>query len=215
MGVEGAFAVCASAGGVVEMIGITPGGLAEENRLVITMVQPKQIRFRARGLQADLGRLREGLVAKVVAPMGGDLVGQEVMSGELRIGLGADADERTVELIVEPKQLAEWARAGVSAQMEITLAGGREELAIPVAAVVRDGTRGVIFRRDPGNADKVIRMEADLGRSDGRWVEILSGVKEGDEVVVSGNYQLMLATSGSASKGGHFHPDGTFHEGSD
>jgi hypothetical protein len=25
----------------------------------------------------------------------------------------------------------------------------------------------------------------------------------------------MLATSGTAAKGGHFHSDGTFHEGSD
>jgi hypothetical protein len=38
-------------------------------------------------------------------------------------------------------------------------------------------------------------------------------VREGDEIVVGGNYQLMLATSGSAPKGGHFHSDGTFHEG--
>jgi len=36
-------------------------------------------------------------------------------------------------------------------------------------------------------------------------------VREGDEIVLAGNYQLMLATSGSAPKGGHFHSDGTFH----
>jgi hypothetical protein len=58
-------------------------------------------------------------------------------------------------------------------------------------------------------------MEADLGLSDGRWVEIKSGVKEGDEIVLGGNYQLMLATSGNVAKGGHFHSDGTFHEGED
>jgi len=38
-------------------------------------------------------------------------------------------------------------------------------------------------------------------------------VKEGDEVVLNGLYQLMVATSGSIQKGGHFHADGTFHEG--
>jgi hypothetical protein len=70
-----------------------------------------------------------------------------------------------------------------------------------------------VFRRDPKNPDRAIRLEADLGVSDGRWVAILSGVKEGDEVVTSGHYQLMLATSATAVKGGHFHADGTFHEG--
>jgi hypothetical protein len=58
-------------------------------------------------------------------------------------------------------------------------------------------------------------MQADLGISDGRWIVIESGVKDGDEVVLAGNYQLMLATAGNAAKGGHFHSDGTFHEGKD
>ena len=48
---------------------------------------------------------------------------------------------------------------------------------------------------------------------DGRWVALLSGVRDGDEVVLDGAFQLMLATSGSIQKGGHFHSDGTFHEG--
>jgi hypothetical protein len=100
----------------------------------------------------------------------------------------------------------------VSAYLEIALEGGSADLAIPLAAVARDGLKSVIFRRDPKDSGKAIRLEADLGIDDGRWVEIKSGVAEGDEVVVDGVYQLMLATSGSAQKGGHFHADGTFHE---
>jgi hypothetical protein len=209
------FTVCAVAAGVVETIGITPGGLAEQNGHVVTLVQPEQVRFRARGLQSDLGRLRDGLAASVVPPQGGSLTLRETMEGALRVGLTADADERTVDLILNPTSLAPWAKAGVSAHLEVVLAGGTEELAIPQSAVVRDGTRAIIFRRDPADPDMVIRMEADLGLSDGRWVVIQSGVKEGDEVVMGGNFQLMLATGGSTEKAGHFHPDGTFHEGGD
>jgi hypothetical protein len=80
-----------------------------------------------------------------------------------------------------------------------------------VGCVVRDGTQAIVFRRDPKNPDKAIRLEADLGVDDGRWITIMSGVKEGDEIVVTGNYQLMLATGGGAPKGGHFHSDGTWH----
>lgn len=213
-GEDGAgYTVCSVAAGVVETIGVSPGGLVEENGLVLSLVQPEQIRFRARGLQADLGRLKDGLPCTIAPPQGGSIALQDVMTGSLQIGLSADADERTVDLIVQPDIIANWARNGVSAHLEITLAGGRSELAIPLSAVVRDGVTPIIFRRDPANADKAIRMEADLGLSDGRWVVISSGVKEGDEIVVGGNYQLMLATSGTAAKGGHFHSDGTFHEG--
>lgn len=211
----GGFVVCAVAAGVVEAIGITTGGLALENAEVITIVQPDQIRFRARGLQSDLGRLTDGLAARIVPPQGGSVPLQDAMNGALQIGLTADADERTVDLVVKPEKRAPWARAGVSAHLEITLAGGAEELAIPLSAVVRDGATPIIFRRDPSNPDQVIRMEADVGISDGRWTVIASGVKEGDEIVIGGNYQLMLATSGNAAKGGHFHPDGAFHEGED
>lgn len=214
-GAGSGYTVCATAPGIVESLAVTPGGLAEENGAVLTVVQPDQIRFRARALQSDLGRLSDGLPARITPPQGGAVPLQQSMTGTLRIGPTADADERTVDLIVTPEALTSWARAGVSAYLEVTLAGGAEELAIPLAAVVRDGATPIIFRRDPADPDKAIRMEADLGIDDGRWVVIASGVKEGDEVVVDGNYQLMLATSGSAPKGGHFHPDGTFHEGED
>lgn len=207
------YTVCATAPGVVESLAVTPGGLAEENGAILTVVQPDQIRFRARALQSDLGRLSDGLPARITPPQGGAVPLEQSMTGTLRIGLTADADERTVDLIVTPDSLTSWARAGVSAYLEVTLAGGSEELAIPLAAVVRDGATPIIFRRDPADPDKAIRMDADLGIDDGRWVVIASGVKAGDEVIVDGNYQLMLATSGNAAKGGHFHSDGTFHEG--
>jgi len=207
----GQFVVCAVVPGVVETIGATSGGLTEENGLVMTLVQPEQIRFRARGLQSDLGRLRDGLAVRIAPPQGGTLSLQDSMDGSLQIGLAADADERTLDLIVQPSSVKQWARTGVSAHLEITLEGGSQELAIPASAVVRDGATPIIFRRDPADPDKAIRMEADIGLSDGRWVEIKSGVKEGDQIVVGGNYQLMLATSGTAAKGGHFHSDGTFH----
>lgn len=112
--------------------------------------------------------------------------------------------------------LAPWVRAGVSAFLEVVVSGqGGETLAIPLACVARDGTQSIIFRRDPADPNKAIRMEADLGVDDGRWVVIKSGVAEGNEIVLDGVYQLMVATSGTITKGGHFHPDGTFHEGDD
>lgn len=206
--------ICAVAPGVVESLGITQGGHADENGHIVTIVQPNQIRFRARAMQSDLGRIRDGLPARLSPPSGGSLSVQDTMIGSVQIGLTADADDRTVDVIVQPERLSNWARAGASAQLELTLAGGgSEELAIPLGAVLRDGATPIIFRRDPANPDKVIRLEADVGLSDGRWIVISSGVKEGDEIVTSGHYQLMLATSGSAVKGGHFHSDGTFHEG--
>lgn len=207
------YEVHAIAPGVVESLDVSNGGLVDDSGLVMTLVQPEQVRFRARAMQSDLAKLQDGLPARIVSPSGGDAA--DSMSGKLTIGLTADADERTVDLIVVPEHMLPWARAGVSAQLEFSLPGGSRELAVPLAAVVRDGATPIIFRRDPANPNQAIRMEADVGANDGRWIVLSSGVKAGDEVVLDGNYQLMLAMSGSAPKGGHFHSDGTFHEGKD
>jgi hypothetical protein len=135
------------------------------------------------------------------------------MSGILTLGLTGNPNQRTIDLYVTPEQLAPWARSGVSAQLEIiTDSTALPELAIPLAAVQRDGLMPVIFRRDSNDPNVAVRIDADLGVDDGRWVAILSGLRDGDEVVLDGGFQLVLATSGSIEQGGHFHSDGTFHE---
>jgi multidrug efflux pump subunit AcrA (membrane-fusion protein) len=128
------------------------------------------------------------------------------------VGLAADPEQRTVDLIATPLEVPPWARAGVTATLEVVTDRAGESLAIPAAAVVQDGLEQVFFRRDPRDADKVIRTVADLGVSDGRWVVLNSGVKAGDEVVVEGVYELKLASAaGGPRGGGHFHADGTWH----
>jgi multidrug efflux pump subunit AcrA (membrane-fusion protein) len=84
------------------------------------------------------------------------------------------------------------------------------ELAVPTRAIMRDGLQHVFFLRESVGAPRVIRVEAKLGPSDGRWTVVYSGPMEGDEVVVDGAYELNLAGTG-AMGGGHFHADGTFH----
>ena len=199
-------------GGVVENLGVTDGSWVDANTLIATTVNPKAVRFRALGLQSDLGKLTDGLDAHVVSPQGAVADQASRLSGKLRIGPVADPQQRTVDLLLVSDQTADWARAGVSSFLEIVTDGSaEEELAIPTAAVVRDELTQVFFRRDPRDPNKVIRMEADLGVNDAKWVVVTTGVKEGDEVVLHGVYELKLAGGGKPTGGGHFHADGTWH----
>lgn len=201
--------------GIVASTDLTNGAWASAGDLVLSTVEPDRLRFRARAMQSDLGRLRDGLPARIVPPKGGSIGMQDTIDAALKVGLLADPEERTVELIAIPSRNTTWARAGVSAHLEVVTANSPPELAIPLSCVIQDGLEKVIFRRDPKDPDHVIRIPADLGLNDGRWVVVNSGVMEGDEVVLDGVYQLMIATSGTVQKGGHFHADGSFHASED
>ncbi len=210
-----AIEVRATAAGIVDKLPMATGVWVEAGSLVVTVADLSQVRFRARGLQSDLPLLRADLPAQVVPPQGGALV-TDRLAGALALGAEADPVQRTIDLFLQPSAAAIWARPGVAGFLEVETQGGSEpELAIPLSAVLQDGLQRVLFRRDPADADKVIRIEADLGIDDGRWVEVKSGLRDGDEVVLAGAYELMLASSGSVAKGGHFHADGTFHAGED
>ncbi|MDX1679465.1 MAG: hypothetical protein R3242_01930 [Akkermansiaceae bacterium] len=200
--------------GVVQSLAVTDGGYVEATTLVLTTVDPSQVRFRALGLQSDLAKFEEAKIARIVPPQGNDGDINQSMPATLRIGLDEHPRERAITLIAEPEQTPDWARPGVTGFLEVvTQSTGGVVLAIPRSAVVKDGIQHVFFKRDPMNPNKAVRVEADLGVDDGRWVEIQSGIGPNDEVVLEGAYELKLTSSqsGTSQKGGHFHADGTFH----
>jgi hypothetical protein len=207
-------AVRAAASGVVEGEVLASGTWIAEHTTVLTVTDPRGVRLRAGGLQADLPRLRDGLQARIVAA---DPAVQDALPATLVLGPIADASDRSVDLIARPAQgaaLPTWVRPGVTAHLEVVLGGSpEEELAIPVAATIRDGLATIYFRRDPQNPDQVTRVEADLGISDGRWIVVQSGLKEGDQVVLGGIYPLKLSQQEGGAQAGHFEADGTFHTG--
>lgn len=204
--------------GTVEALEVTNGAWTEVGEVVLRTRAPDLLRFRASGLQADLGTLSDGLRAVILPPGGEAAAGNSGLVGSLRIGLEADPLARKIDLVVTPDEgpRPHWARVGVASEVEVVLDGTSEPvLAVPRTSVIQDGLAMIVFRRDPKNPDKVVRLEADVGISDGRWVVLESGVMEGDEVVHHGIYELMLASGSAKQQGGHFHADGTWHEGSD
>jgi len=197
--------------GVVETMAGADGALVDGHDIWATIIDPTAVRCRVRALQSDLGRLRDGLPTAIVPASAADPALR--VAATLQFATGGDAAQRTFDLCAMPLQPTTFLRPGVAVFVEITTLGTAEPtLAIPRSAVLQDGLQRVFFRRDPKDRDKVIRVEADLGVDDGRWVEVKSGLMDGDEVVTTGAYELVLASSAQATRGGHFHADGTWHE---
>jgi multidrug efflux pump subunit AcrA (membrane-fusion protein) len=201
--------------GIIETLSLSSGAYADPSTIVMTTLDPDAVRFRAASLQSDLGKLQNGMRASIVPPRGSSVSPDLCIPGTVAIALESDPEERTVDIIVHPTgAVHEWARPGVTAFAELELDGSDDpEPAVPASAIVQDDLEKVLFRRDPADPDKVIRMDADTGVSGGGWVALQSGVAVGDEVVVEGTYQLKLAGSGKIQEGAHVDPDGTVHVG--
>jgi len=202
---------------VVQTLGVTNGGWAEVGTTVIRTVKPNALRFRAEALQSDLLKFKNGMSARIVAPQGSSIEINEFMQGDITLGFEGNSLQRTIPIFVTPDLMEDWANAGVAAYLEVFVSGSeRAELAIPKKSIIRDGLKDIFFRRNPKNPNEVIKIEADLGVDDGRWVVVKSGVRAGDEVVLEGVYELKLATAsdtGKPQEKGHFHADGKWCDG--
>ena len=200
--------------GVVSSIAATNGGWLEAGTLITTSVDPGNLRFHADVPQVHLPKLRSGMPVRIAMQLNARSTNADAVGGQLRLGYVGHQENRSFPVYATPERVTEWTRPGVTAVMDIFTSGSdRDYLMIPVDAVVQDDLKAVFFRRDPNNRDQAIPVEADLGTSDGRWVVVKSGLREGDQVVVNGAYALLQAGATKQSPDGyHYHADGSLHK---
>ena len=76
-------------------------------------------------------------------------------------------------------------------------------ISIPVSALTEE--QGLYFVYLQVEEEAFLKREIVVGESDGEKVKVLSGLKEGDKVVIKGAYQVKLAANSSVVPEGHSH----------
>jgi multidrug efflux pump subunit AcrA (membrane-fusion protein) len=132
-------------------------------------------------------------------PITGDGAGRLVF-----VGIQVDAATRTVPLIYEAKNPKNRLRVGQSVNLFVESARAEDTLAIPSAAIVEEDGRPIAFVQAGGETFQ--KRDLTLGIRDGNWVQVLSGITEGERVVNKGAYAVRLASVSSAIPAhGHVH----------
>jgi Cu(I)/Ag(I) efflux system membrane fusion protein len=90
------------------------------------------------------------------------------------------------------------------ADVELAVPNKGKALAVPSSAVISSGTRQVVLVEVGGvaNAGRFEPREVKLGTQGDSYVEILSGVGEGEKVVVSANFLIDAESNLRAALGG-------------
>lgn len=202
---DGAVVVRAVTAGVVEALPATDGAWLEVGAEVVRLVDPAALRIKALVSPAEVGKLADGLKC-----------GTDNVTGELRLGLDAEAGLLPVYAIFPDG--APKGRVGARASFACeTDSAAPEAWCVPRMAIVRVGLQPTVFVRDEDDEDRFLAIDVTPGASVGGWTAV-TGLPEDDdlEVVAAGAYELKLALAATTEKPvGHFHADGTFHEGED
>ena len=117
-----------------------------------------------------------------------DLDGSRSISGTVVSVLPERTAEGAVIVWIRGPALGRFLRPGQTVRGTVLLSIHRKALAVPPSSIVRDEReRAYIFVKDSSGYHK---RPVKTGIFSGGWVEVLSGIREKDEVVTQGAYEL-------------------------
>ena len=196
---EGRSVVRATFDGLVAKRSHNPGDLVEPGSTdpVLRVFDPLRLEVNAAVQYADVPHVVPGATARVRVTGSGDPEPAKVVSR------GAAVDPATGAAPVRlrfdrPTRLA----TGTPVQVEIDTQAHRQVIVVPAAAIVREGEEAVVFVAAAGKAQ---RRVVETGLTDGQHVEVVKGLKAGEQVITRG--QNGLPDGAAISTGADASPD--------
>jgi RND family efflux transporter MFP subunit len=163
--------------GVISARSATVGSLTQPGQELFRLIRGGRLEWRAEVPSADLGKVRAGVVATLVAP------GGETVKGTVR-AVAPSVDPQTRNgLVYVDLPAAGAVRAGMFARGEFQLAQS-PALTLPQSALVLREGFAYVFRLE--GEDRVAQTKVELGRRLGERVEIIGGLDAAARVVESG-----------------------------
>jgi len=124
-------------------------------------------------------------------------VGQSLFEATLvRFGVNADRGAGAVEGIFLLENKDGRLRPGMRVEFAVVLDSRADVLAVPRASIQGDPANRVVFVKDFDLPNAFLRVPVVIGERNDRFVEVLSGLFPGDEVVTQGSYSLGFAGGG-------------------
>ncbi len=169
--------------GVVRELGLREGAQVMPGQTIVQLAQLSRLWVLAELTERESGRVRHGQPARIHV----DAIGTGSFNGAVDyVYPQVDAASRTTRVRIEVPNDKGLLRPGMYAQAEFDT-GQREALTVPSEAVIATGIRKVVLLVENGG---FVPMEVETAEEAGGRTEVRSGLRAGDEVVLSGQFLI-------------------------
>lgn len=143
--------------------------------------------------ESEVARVQSGTLAYITVPGLGDSI---FKANLIRFGVNADRSTGAIEGIFRMENTDERLRPGMRVEFAVVLESRGNVLAVPRDAIQGDPANRVVFVKDFDLPNAFIPIPVIIGEQNDRFVEVLSGLFPGDEVVTQGSYSLGFVGGG-------------------
>lgn len=170
--------------GIVGIRNVSVGDYVKEGQELVNIEDIGTLKADFRLPEAYLGRVQKGQDVEVIS----DALPGQVFKGVLdAVDPLLDASGRALSLRARLANPELRLRPGMFVRVRLVFGGERQGLAVPEEALVPAGSDNFVFRVAEGKAQRVMVR---IGQRRGASVEIVEGLKAGDEVVTAGQLKL-------------------------
>lgn len=184
------------ASGIVTEKRVVEGSQVMPGMPILSIASTSPIWVQAQVYPHEVAALAVGQRARVRIPGGGGVLAEGRIAF---IDPEVDRENRTARARIELANPRGLLKPGMFVDVELLVPVGLR-LAVPVSAVLRTGTRDVVFV-DAGGG-RLEPHDVRLGRKAGDYYEVLSGLREGDLIVTSGTFLVGAESRLRATVGG-------------
>lgn len=200
--------------GFISRVNLAPGQPVSPEDALIEIVDLDTVEAVASVPQHLAAQLKPGLIAHIRLQALPDQVFEARLA---HLAIEADATAGTLAAAFHVANPEHRLRPGMKAEFSIVVSQRDNVLSIPRSAVQGDPAQRFVYVKDYELANAFVKAPVRLGAQNDRFVEVVSGLLPGDEVVTRGGYALAFAGKGSVSlkeamDAAHGHPhneDGT------
>lgn len=163
--------------GVISARSATVGAVVGTGQELFRLIRKNRLEWRAEVTATELAKVSPGQTVQVTTPTGVQV------SGKVRVvAPTVDTVSRNAIVYVDLTNNVA-AKSGMFAKGDFSV-GATQALSVPQQAVVlRDGF-SYVFKLEPGN--KVSQVKVQTGRRFGERIEVVAGIKAGEEIVATG-----------------------------